>query len=78
MRGRFSGPLALLLILLSGTGCQKPTEPHSFSLTQDVVTLHKGRAELTLIGRAIVGDWESNPVEIEGDYFLEFLPILTG
>ncbi len=78
MRGRFSSLLALLLVLVAGTGCQKPSEPHSVLLTQDVVTLKKGRAELTMIGRAVVGDWESDPLELRDDYILEFLPIVTG
>ncbi|MGB7492580.1 MAG: hypothetical protein WBN62_19815, partial [Thermoanaerobaculia bacterium] len=42
------------------------------------MTLKKGRAELTMIGRAVVGDWESDSLELRGDYFLEFLPIVTG
>lgn len=78
MRGRVSGPLALFLVLVASTGCRNSSEPHSVLLTQDVVTLKKGRAELTMIGRAVVGDWESDSLELRGDYFLEFLPIVTG
>ncbi len=31
-----------------------------------------------MVGRAVVGDWESDPLELRGDYILEFLPIVTG
>jgi len=78
MCGRISGLLALFLVLILGAGCQESSEPSIFHLTQDTVTLRRGRAELTIIGRRVDGEWESDPVELRDDYFLEFLPIVPG
>jgi arylsulfatase A-like enzyme len=47
-------------------------------LAHDAVTIVQGGPDLTVIGQEFVGDWESDPIKLQGEYFLEFLPIVLG
>lgn len=79
MSSRSLSLLALFLVLVAAGGCRGiNAEPEELLLTRDLVTIGDERVGLSMLGQVFPQAWVSEPVRLQGDYTLEFFPIVRG